>query len=107
MPETTKPYRIILANRAATDLDRIFNYLVDRTPQHAPAVIDQILASIERLADFPHRTIVAEQPPEAKSPVRSLPVPPYVIFFRIVEDQHTVRVLRVRHGARRPLKRFE
>jgi plasmid stabilization system protein ParE len=100
-------YRIILAKRVATDLERIFDYIAERSPQNAPRVIDHILASIERLAEIPHRTIVADQPGKANSPVRSLAVPPYVIFFRVVEEQRVVRVLRVRHGARRPLKRFE
>ena len=107
MPEPLTPYRIIHAKRVATDLERIFDYLVHRTPQHAPAVIDHILTSIERLADYPHRTIVADQPPDVKSPVRSLPIPPYIVFFRVLAEHRTVRVLRVRHGARRPLKRFE
>jgi plasmid stabilization system protein ParE len=104
MPEA---HRIILAKRVATDPEQIFEYLAARSPQHAPDVIDNILKSIERLAEFPHRTIVAGQPTDVKSPVRSLPVPPYVIFFRVVEEQRIVRVLRVRYGARRPLKRFE
>jgi plasmid stabilization system protein ParE len=63
--------------------------------------------AIALLEELPHRTIVAVQPPNAKYPVRSIAVWPYVVFFRVVDDDRVVRVIRIRHGARRPLKRFD
>jgi plasmid stabilization system protein ParE len=64
-----------------------------------------ILAAIESLNPFPRRNVVRPQRP-AKWPVRSLPVPPYIIYFRVDDDRRVVRVVRVRHGSRRPLKRY-
>ena len=56
---------------------------------------------------IPHRTVVPGQPENDPHPVRSLPVGSYVVFFRIFDEHHVVRVLRVRHGGQRPLDRFE
>ena len=42
-----------------------------------------------------------------KQTVRSVPLKPHVIYFRVIEREHVVRVLMVRHGARRRPRRFE
>jgi plasmid stabilization system protein ParE len=39
--------------------------------------------------------------------VRSLPVPPYMVFFRVDDKLLVIRILRIRHGARKPLRRFD
>jgi plasmid stabilization system protein ParE len=36
-----------------------------------------------------------------------MPVQSWIVFFRVLDQHHVVRVLRVRHGARRRLKRYE
>jgi plasmid stabilization system protein ParE len=36
-----------------------------------------------------------------------MPVQSWIVFFRVIDDDRVVRVLRVRHGARRRLKRYE
>ena len=100
------PYRIVLARRAESDLSAVFDYLAHYSPKTAKAMIDKILRSIELLEGFPYRNVVSPQPSGAKSAVRSLPIKPYVVFFRIDEEGSTVRILRVRHGARRPLRRY-
>ena len=100
-------YKIILSKRFAADLEKIFDFIAERSPQNAPVIIDRFLKSMESLKTFPHRTVAELAPANPKSPVRSLPVQKYVIFFRVMEDQKVVRMLRVRHGARRRLKRYE
>ena len=100
-------YRILLSKRVASDLERIFDHIAKDWPDAAAKMVDRILGSIERLKMFPHRNVVMGQSPRLKHPVRSLPVPPYVVFFRVMDAQGVVRVVQVRHGAQRRPKRFD
>src|SRR5436190_401787 len=59
---------------------------------------DEDVEEINRLKIFPHRTVVEDQDPRLKHPIRSLPVESYVIFFRVIEEHAVVRILRVRMG---------
>jgi plasmid stabilization system protein ParE len=36
-----------------------------------------------------------------------MPVPPFVIYYRVLEAERIVEVLTVRHGARRQPRRFK
>jgi toxin ParE1/3/4 len=101
-----EPYRIIFSKRVANDLEAIFRHIAKESPQNAPQVVDRILTAIAGLKTFPHRTVLEGQPTRLKYPVRSLPVLSYLVFFRVIEAEHVVRILQVRHGARRRPKRF-
>lgn len=61
----------------------------------------RILDSVESLRGFPHRNVAEHQSPGLRFPVRSIPVGPYIVYFRVVGDDAVVRVLHVRHAARR------
>ena len=100
-------YRVHLSRRAAANLQSIFNYIANDSPQNASSMVNRILAAIENLKLFPHRTVVESEDAGLKHPVRSLPVQSYVIFFRVIEAESIVRILQVRHGAQRRPKTFE
>jgi toxin ParE1/3/4 len=80
--------------------------MAKNSPQNALKMVNRILKAIEGLNAFPHRNVVAPQKRRLKHPVRSLPVQSYIIFFRVIEKSRTVRILHVRHGARRRPRRF-
>ena len=69
-------------------------------------MITRVLDVMEPLKQFPHRTIVEHQDAGLRNPVRSIPVPQYIVYFRVLDQENVVRVLHVRHGARRPLRRY-
>jgi plasmid stabilization system protein ParE len=94
-------YRIIIAPEAAADLQAIYEYVAKDSPDSAARLVSRILNAIERLAILPHRNIVQHQSRRLRHPVRSLPVRPYVAFFRVIDNDAVVRILTVRHGARR------
>jgi plasmid stabilization system protein ParE len=98
-------YRILLSKNVANDLQGIFDYIARDSPYNAAKMIARILDAIDTLGTSPYRNVVAGQKPGLAKPVRSLPVWPYVVFFRVHDDQNVVRVLRVRHGARKMPKR--
>jgi plasmid stabilization system protein ParE len=104
MPEK---YHIILSLASASQLEEIFDTIAQDSPQNAKAMIDRILKAIAGLDVFPNRYVLVDQSDSFDSPVRSLIVSPYVVFFRVREANLSVRVLQVRHGARRRPKRFD
>ena len=99
-------YRVIVTPRAASDLERIRDYIATDSLQNAAAMIDRILDALEPLKQFPHRTIVQQENSKLRHPVRSIVVQPYIVYFRVLDEQRIVRVLHVRHGARKQLRRF-
>jgi toxin ParE1/3/4 len=99
-------YRILLAKRAANDLEGISDYIAKDSPANAARMVGRILDAIELLKIFPHRNVVEGQHPKIRHPVRTLPVQSYIIFFRVDDARQAVRVLRIRDGAMRRPKRF-
>src|SRR5207302_3208854 len=95
-------YRIRLTQRALFDLEEIHANIAQDSPQNAASMIKKILDAIDLLEIFPHRTVVQRQTAKLKYPVRSLPVRPYVIYFRVIDDEGVVVIRHIRHGARRP-----
>ena len=100
-------YRIIITPRAGADLEGIYDAIAEDSAQNAAGMVKRILDALGSLRQFPHRTVVARQARKLCHPVRSLPVAPYIVFFRVLDDERVVRVLNVRHGARRRPRRFE
>jgi plasmid stabilization system protein ParE len=100
-------FRLIIAPKAAIDLSAIYDHIAEDSSENARKMCIQIMDAMELLEELPHRTIVSAQPPYSKDPIRSVVVRPYIVFFRAMDDEKIVRVVRIRHGARRPLKRFD
>ena len=95
-------YTIRLSATFAKNLEPIFDHISKDSPANAANVVRRIVDELENLKLFPHRTIVAGQPRDAKEPVRSLPIPPYVVYFRVSDTHKVVRVTRLLHGAQTP-----
>ena len=103
----TGVYRVIITPRAGRDLEEIHEFISRTSPTRADAMIVSILDALETLRDFPFRQVLQHQNPRLRFQVRTLPVSPYRVFFRVVDDEFVVRVLHVRHGARRLPRRFD
>jgi toxin ParE1/3/4 len=90
---------VIWSPSALREVAKIFDYLAAFNPQAAARVFDTLIAAGDSLADFPHRGRAVP-----KSNMRELvTVYPYIVRYRVTRD--SVRILRVRHTARRPTKR--
>ena len=100
------PFHLILSPEAAADLEAIHQYISQDSPVNAAKLVGRILDAIETLDSFPHRNVVTRRSKRIKNPVRSLPIKPYVIYFRVLEQRQAVWVLTIRHGARQRPKRF-
>jgi plasmid stabilization system protein ParE len=99
-------YRIIISPEASADLESIHAYIAQDSPAGAARMVERILAAIDTLKSFPHRTLAEHVSARLRGPVRSLSVRPYVVYFRTLEDERVVRILTVRHGARRRPRRL-
>jgi plasmid stabilization system protein ParE len=101
------PYGVRTTGKASSNLDEIFAHVARESPQNATAVLQQLLDAIFSLKMLPHRYKVYRRAKDALGAVHSMPVPPYVIYYRVIERTRVVRVLTVMHGRQRRPRSFE
>ena len=83
--------------RALGDLDEIYSYVARDSVNRAGVVLDRILDRIEVLRAMPSAGCVRE---EFGANIRSIPSPPFVVFYRVLGDEARVQILRVIDGRR-------
>jgi toxin ParE1/3/4 len=83
---------------ALRELDELLAYIADRNTTAAASIRARVEALVEQLSNFPFLA----QETELKG-IRSVPLGsyPYNIFYTVEADE--IVILRIRHGARRPL----
>lgn len=91
--------KVTYSRRSLRQLEVIHAYIDKRNPRAAREVMARIRELCERLGEFPGMGTQTDQ-----IDVRMLPVVryPYNIFYMILPQHDEVRILRIRHGARRP-----
>jgi plasmid stabilization system protein ParE len=95
-------YRVNLTPRAKDDLDRIYATVIREAPYRGPEWFDRFEQSILSLSNLPERCTIVPKLSTAERTVRQLLFGRrhvYRIYFAIFGDE--VRVLHVRHGARK------
>ncbi len=91
-------YHVILSPEALGDLERIFEFISRDSVENAARMVDQIYTECESLDRFPHRYAVDRRGKPLPFEVRLMPVPPYRVIYRVIEEQAAVRILTIRHG---------
>ena len=99
-------YRLVISKRAIADLRRLHKYISKDSPQNAQRMVSAILDGIELLRSTPHRAPIDDDLSNSIRIVRKLPIRPYVVYFRAVDEQKIVRIIHIRHGSRLPPKRL-
>ena len=94
-------YRVVIQPPAIQDLEGAYRWIARDAPGRAATWLDGALRVIETLDSFPARCPLAPEDDAFEQEIRQLLYGDYRILFTI--DRDTVRVLHVRHGARRPL----
>jgi toxin ParE1/3/4 len=87
---------VVWSDTALDQLDAVGTYIEQFNPRAAGDVATHLLAAGNSLENFPHRG----RPIPGTTMRELVTAYPYVIRYRIVRD--TVRILRIRHTARRP-----
>jgi toxin ParE1/3/4 len=100
-------YRVIITKTAADDLDAIFDYIKEHSPQNAVLMINKILAAIDGLEELPFRNPSAGRSRKTGAEIRKVIVRPFLAYYRIEEQHRAVTILCVRHGAQRQPRKFD
>jgi toxin ParE1/3/4 len=90
--------KVSFSPRSLAQLEEVHRAISDRNPAAARDVIRRIQALCSGLADFPNIGTTTDQPGVLVLPVVRYP---YAIFYKVLEDQDAVRILRIRHTSRR------
>lgn len=88
--------KVVLNEKAVEDLEEIYRFIAADSPRNARAVIDRIVASVERLAAFPE---MAREGQVEGTREWVVPRLPYIAVYRIVPDRDELVVTAVFHGA--------
>lgn len=83
---------------AVADLDDIFIFVADNSPQTAMELIDRIDASFAGLESFPEMGLIAKPPRLARKGYRVLIVDDYLVFYVLLDD--IVEIRRIVSGKR-------
>jgi len=95
--------KVEYSKRALADLASIAEYYLKAdNPPIAQAVEQRIRAVAARVGRFPESARSVAQRPGVR--VALLIRYPYKIFYKVLPERDAVRILRVRHESRRPLK---
>ena len=99
-------FRVEISRRAAENLESIFEFLSQNSPQYAAAFEAKLNEAFNSLESLPHKYRVVQPGSKLRPDVRLLVVDSYLVYYRVYEAQKIVVVVTVRHGARRRLKRI-
>ncbi|MFN3349271.1 type II toxin-antitoxin system RelE/ParE family toxin [Pseudorhodoplanes sp.] len=89
--------RVVFDDRAVEDLEDIYRFISAENPHAARSVVLRIVASVERLADFP-RMARNGQVEDTREWV--MPRLPYIAVYRVYAERDEVVIVGVFHGAR-------
>lgn len=91
-------FKVILAPRAAQDLQEIVRYISFDNPIRAESFGRELIGKTRLLASFPEMGRVV---PEVNDPsVREIIHKTYRIVYRVRQQEHRIEVSRFWHGAR-------
>jgi plasmid stabilization system protein ParE len=99
-------YKVIFTAKALDCLRGIFEYIEERSPQNAHAMAQEIIRAVDSLDFFPNRFKIHVHTRDPSRSVHSMPVPPFIVYYRVSDPLKAVRILEIRHGARRQPRRF-
>ena len=80
--------------QAIRDVDDIWLYIARHDPDAATRLIERLVSSVARLADYPES---GSPRPEIAVGARSITVGNYLVLYRVERD--SVNIVRVVHGA--------
>jgi len=91
-------YKITFLDKSKDDLDEIYFYISEDSPDRAEKMVNTILERVEQLEKFPHSGVTVADKVEVKGDYRMIVVNPYLVFYRVIKDD--IFIYRVLHGKR-------
>jgi toxin ParE1/3/4 len=93
-------YRVLITDRALSDLREIRDYIAKRSPLNAARFLERLLSEFDVIADSPESFGKAPEDELVPYTLHQFIVKPYRILYRVSGKR--VEILHVRHGARLP-----
>ena len=84
-------YRVLLSDRALTDLQRIVETIAEDNPRAAQRFGEALIDHIMALADFPLMGARCPERPETRVLLHT----PYRIFYRVHQGRRLVQILTI------------
>ncbi len=94
-------FRVDVTEQAFQDIDAIFAYIADSSPQNAVRWRDQVLEKMQSLFYHPLRHGLAPEAQSVGVEVHQKMFGVYRILYTVTDDWVTIHG--VRHGSRRPI----
>jgi len=91
-------YRVVITERALSDLTGIRDYIAKRSPMNAAKFLQRMLSQFDVLETFPEGFPTALEDDLVPYTLRQYIVKPYRVLYRVVGKR--VEILHIRHGAR-------
>ncbi len=89
--------KVVFDERAAADLEDIYRFIATDNPRNAQSVVDRIVASVERLGQFPEMARAGQVDGTREWVVPQLP---FIVVYRLSRHSDEVVVTGIFHGAR-------
>jgi plasmid stabilization system protein ParE len=99
-------YQVVISPRAFAEIEHQCSYYEPIAPDYADRLYRNLIRRIRGLRDMPHVHRVHQHRRDPKLTVHAMSVNPYIIYYRISDDEMLVNVLRVLHGSQRQPRRF-
>lgn len=80
-------YKVLLTKSAYQDLDRIVDYLMERSPSAAYRIYENLMAAYEKLRDFPLMGPEAQELELRQDHYRKLIVGEYATIYRFIKNE--------------------
>ena len=97
--------KVLWTDAAIGQLESIYNYVSQTSPQYALRIIDQLIRSSDRIAVFPFSGRMV--PEYELNEVRELIQGSYRLIYLIREEESRIEILAVIHGSREGLRPLE
>lgn len=99
-------FRIVVSPKASAEVVAIHTFIAQDSPQNAVGVTRTLFAAFDSLGQLPYRYRIFKTSKKTGRQIRVMPVPPFLIYYQVIDDERVVRVITVRHGAQRQPRSF-
>jgi toxin ParE1/3/4 len=100
-------YRVNITREALADLQGIFDYIQQDSAENAARMIERIMDEIDSLKTMASRYKLVGRSRKRGTPVHSMVVRPYIVYYRVDEQRREVSIMSIRHGHRKQPRRFD
>jgi len=96
-------FRVILTDLAVKDVETAADFIWAESPENCRRWLTEFWQAVDMLKSMPFRHALIPEAEPIGIPYRSVSVHSHRLIYRVDEKQSKVYVVRVYHGARKPL----